>query len=83
MTITLQLERELEASLTARAQSMGVSLETYIRTVIEQLALQRQPGPGSAAEFKATLDALAEGSVDLPLLPSDAFTRARIYHDHD
>jgi len=35
------------------------------------------------AEFEATLDALAEGSESLPVLPPAATTRAGIYRNHD
>ena len=35
------------------------------------------------AEFEATLDALAEDSEDLPVLPPEATSRAEIYRDHD
>lgn len=83
MTITLHLEPEVEASLAARARSVGVPLETYIRSAIERLALDRESSTGSIAEFRAMLDALAGGSVDLPLLPSAAFERVSIYQDHD
>jgi hypothetical protein len=34
------------------------------------------------AEFEATLDALAEGSRKLPVLPPEATRRAGIYRDH-
>ena len=37
----------------------------------------------SLAEFEATLDALAEGSEALPVLPPEATSRAGIYRDHD
>lgn len=83
MTITLHLNPEVEASLAARAQSVGVPLETYIRSAIERLAMDRESSTGSIAEFRAMLDALAEGSADLPVLPSAAFERVNIYQDHD
>jgi hypothetical protein len=35
------------------------------------------------AEFEATLDALAEGSEKLPVLPMDATSCAGIYRNHD
>jgi hypothetical protein len=83
MTITLHLKPDVEAGLTARAQSLGVPLETYIRSAIERLALDRESSTGSSAEFRAMLDTLAGGSADLPLLPSAAFGRVSIYQDHD
>ncbi len=34
-----------------------------------------------AAEFEATMDALAEGSDKLPVLPPEATSRAGVYRD--
>jgi hypothetical protein len=34
------------------------------------------------AEFDATLDALAEDSEEMPILPAEASTRTEIYREH-
>jgi len=43
---------------------------------------QRRPNM-SVAEFETTLDALAEGSDKLPVLPPEATSRAGIYRNHN
>lgn len=83
MAIKLELKPELEASLAARAQAEGIPLDTYLQRVLEELALEARTPAASLEEFRATLDALAEGGAQLPPLPSAAFTRDSIYRDHD
>ena len=83
MTITLQLKPEVEERLLAQAQAHGESLETYVTGVIEAQVL---PGPKrrpSLEEFEADLEAIAEGTDDIPVLPPEALTREAIYGDHN
>jgi len=60
------------------------SAEEVIERALETLA-ERAPCRAAieAAEFEATLDALAEGSDKLPVLPPEATSRAGIYSDHN
>lgn len=83
MTIKLELKPEVEASLAARARARGVTLDTYIQSVIEQMAVEERTPRATLEEFRATLDALAEMGRNLPHLPSAAFSRESIYQDHD
>jgi len=81
MTITLQLKPEIEQRLLAQAQAQGVSLETYVAGVVESQVL---PGPKrrpTLEEFEADLEAIAEGTDDIPVLPPEALTREAIYGD--
>ena len=83
MTITIQLKPEVEERLLAHAQTQGVSLQTYLTDVIEAQVL---PGPKhrpTLEEFKADLEAIAEGTDDIPVLPPEALTREAIYGDHN
>jgi hypothetical protein len=83
MTITLQLKPEVEARLLAYVRAQGVSLETYLAGVIEAQVL---PGPKrrpTLEEFEADLEAIAEGTDDIPVLPPEALTREAIYGDHN
>ena len=73
MKITLELLPEVEARLWARARAQGVSLATYVQTLIEQSAALDSHAELSWQEFEAGMDALAEGSEQLPGLPQEAF----------
>jgi hypothetical protein len=81
VSITVQLEPDVEARLLARARAQGMSLDAYVRTVMEQMAAVGGPPELSLEEFEAGLDALAEGCEKLPVLPPDAYRRESIYGD--
>jgi Arc/MetJ-type ribon-helix-helix transcriptional regulator len=60
------------------------SPEEVIERPLETLSERaQQRATMNLAEFEATLDAPAEGSERLPVLPPEATTRAGIYRDHD
>ena len=60
------------------------SEEEVIERALETLSERTQRrATMDAAEFEATLDALAEGSDKLPVLPPEATSRAGIYRDHN
>jgi predicted DNA-binding protein len=81
MKITLELPPEVEARLWARARAQGVSLATYVQTLIEQSAALDSHADLSLQEFEAGMDALAEGSEQLPVLPPEAYSRESVYGD--
>jgi hypothetical protein len=83
MTITLEFSPELEARLIMQARARGIEVAAYVRTLIEQAIALQARSRLTFDEFRAALDALAEGSEKLPALPSEAFTRESIYHHHD
>jgi Arc/MetJ-type ribon-helix-helix transcriptional regulator len=60
------------------------SPEEVIEHALEALT-QREHGASvpDLAQFDAALDALAEGSEKMPILPREASTRAGIYRDHN
>ena len=84
MAITLNLPPEVEASLAAQARALGLQLNSYVQTLLEE-----QAGMGGTEQalnleqFEAELDALAQGSDKLPYLPPAALTREGFYQDHD
>jgi hypothetical protein len=82
MTITLQLTPEVGQRILAQAQAQGVSPETYLTGVIESQLL-KVPPPATLEEFEAALEAFADDSEDLPVLPPEALTREAIYADHN
>ncbi len=79
MTISIQLEPEVETSLLARAQAQGMTLDAFVQSLIKGSVAGPQPPPMSDEEFEAALDELAEGSENLPVLPPEATTREGIY----
>jgi hypothetical protein len=83
MTITLELTPHVAASLAAQAR--GVSLDTYVRNLIEEqaAAVDHREQPMTLEPFEAELDALAADSETLPYLPAEALTRERFDQDHD
>ena len=85
MTITLELTPHVAASLAAQAQARGVSLDTYVRNLIEAQAAAVDPREQymPLEPFEAELDALAADSETLPSLPAEALTRERFSQDHD
>jgi hypothetical protein len=81
MSITVELKPEVEARLWARARARGLSLAAYLQTVIEQIAALESPEDVSLEDFEANMDALAEGSEALPVLPPEAYSCENIYRD--
>ncbi len=60
------------------------SPEEVIERALETLTKQEQATRSVClAEFDATLDALAQGSENIPDLPDEAFARQSIYRNHD
>jgi hypothetical protein len=84
MAITLNLPPEVEASLAAQARALGLQLNFYVQTLLEQQAgMGRTEQTIDVEQFEAELDALAQGSDQLPYLPPAALTRETFYQDHD
>jgi len=79
MTITLDLEPDLEQRVLAQAAAQGVSPEAYLLTIIGEAVLPCAPEVTTLEQFEAALDAFSEGTEALPVLPPEAFTRESIY----
>jgi len=83
MTVTLELRPELEQRIAVEARARGLTIEAYLTAVIEEATLPATPHGSTLEQFEADMDALAEGSDQLPVLPPEAFTREVIYADQD
>jgi hypothetical protein len=83
MTITLELTPHVAARLAAQAR--GVSLDTYVRHLIEAqaAAVDHREQPMPLEQVEAELEALAADSETLPYLPAEALIRESFYQDHD
>jgi hypothetical protein len=79
VTINIQLEPQIETSLLMRARARGMSLDDYVRSLIEGAAAEQQSPPMTIAEYETALDELSEGSDNLPVLPAIVDTREGIY----
>jgi predicted DNA-binding protein len=84
MSLSFELKPEVEERLEQEAAAKGVSVESYVKDLIEQQFSQPHDTSYIAAEeIDHVLDSLAEGSDDRLVMPSDAYTRESIYQDHN
>jgi hypothetical protein len=83
MTIHVELNAEMEARLVAEARAQGTPLERVAERLLEEALASRSAPQGdlTVEEFHKMLDALAEGSEELPNLPTETFTRQSFYED--
>ena len=78
MNVKLDLKPEVEARLAAQAQAQGVSLDTYLTTLIERYAEGSKPmTPEERAQ--AFQEWAANHPKDTPLLSDEAISRQSIY----
>jgi hypothetical protein len=79
----LQTLTEIISKITSRTSA---EIEPYLEAMIEGLVEPpQQPLQKSfdSEKWEADMKTLAEGADKIPILPSEAFTRASIYQDHD
>ena len=81
MTIRIELNPEIEAQLVAGAQARGLARAEYAENLLRDAIASHGESQGrlSVEEHHAMLDAIAEGSDNLPKLPTMAFTRESFY----
>ena len=85
MTITIELERNVEERVRAQASARGVPVEEYVERLVREAAdgtpvvcQESEPQP-TIEEFEADFAALAEGLDHIPPLPPEAFSREAMY----
>jgi hypothetical protein len=83
MTIQIELSPETEAHLTVAAEARGVAPEEYAGSLLRDALASPASGSGrlTVEEFHSMLKELAEGSENLPNLPTESFTRESFYED--
>jgi hypothetical protein len=79
MTVTLDLDSDLEQRLRTEAATRGLPLESYLLSVLQNTAGAAPAEDASLEEFEAAMDAFSAGTEELPVLPPEAFTRESIY----
>ena len=72
MTITLEIPPEVEANLSAQATARGLSLDAYLRTVIEERA-------GIRRQWEKGLDELFDSAAVPEGVKEEAFHRENWY----
>ena len=83
MALILHLSPDLEETLATEARDRGLSLDDYVRTLLEHRFVPKREQKMTLEEFEAILEDLAEFSDKIPELPPEAFTREGIYRDHN
>jgi hypothetical protein len=79
----MQIAVTIPNELAAQADQLGISLEAYVESLIEQARpksthLQQ---PKTAEQIEDFFGAMAEGSERLPLLRTESFARETFYED--
>jgi hypothetical protein len=83
MTIRVELNPETEARLKAEARAKGLPVEKVAEQLLNEALTGHSLSQGrmSVEEFHRMLDAMAEGSEKLPVLPTESFSRESFYED--
>ena len=80
MTLTVNLEPEVEAGLVAQAHAKGVPLGVYVGELLGQMACGPLTQKLNADEWEEALDEWVEGSGEVPHLPDEVLRREFLYH---
>lgn len=83
MTVTLNLNPELEAGLLAQAQATGMTVEAYVQSVVEGAVLPTIQETSSAEERAAAFEAWSRGHRRTLPLSDYAVSREGIYEGRD
>jgi hypothetical protein len=82
MTMKLELNPEAEAGLLAQAQARGLSLEDFVKHVLEERGIgNRQAARLSAEERLHAFEEFLAGFDSSVILPEEAFQRENWYPD--
>jgi hypothetical protein len=81
VTVTLNLDSQIEKALRARAHERGLSLDDLLLEVVEREAMVSSlPSPSGSEKARAFVE-WADSFPDTPPLPDDAISRASMYPD--
>jgi len=81
MPTMLEVEREVASKIQARARERGVSVDVYLRELIDQKGTEseRSNGLSSQARVRLLREWVQGHSTNTPLLSDDAISRENIY----
>ncbi|MDF5730314.1 MAG: hypothetical protein PUP92_20405 [Rhizonema sp. PD38] len=87
MTITIKLKPELEARLIAHATAKGISVETYLESLVENSLVEEASTDVTSPQekWKAALNKLGQSPslIHAPSLSDEALSRESIYNRED
>ena len=83
MTLTVDINPELQAELARQAADQGVGVEAYAAWLLEVAAHASEGLRRSAQQMEVTLQEMARFAQKIPSLPDDAFSRESLYRNHD
>lgn len=82
----MQITVEIPDDFAAQVKSRGMSLEEYVRNLVEDAVRAVPKGSGPAEpkmDMETFIKEMARNSEEIPVLPDEAFTRESFYQDHD
>ena len=86
MTVNLELGPEVEAELLAQASARGLSLDDYLKRVVEQASARvalNSAQTMSYDEWERGFEALIDSFPQQPVLSDEAISRDSIYARED
>ena len=81
MPTMLEVEPEVASKIQARARKRGVSVDVYLRELIDQKGTESEGSNGLSSQERVRLlrDWASSHSTNTPLLSDDAISRESIY----
>ena len=84
MPTRLEVEPDVASKIETQARARGVSVDAYLRTLLEESEAQAASRPALSPEEKARRwrELAASRDPNTPLLSDEAISRESIYGDH-
>ncbi len=80
MLVTLEVQPDIASKITEQAQARGVSVDAYLRSLIEEKdAAESRPDLSPQEKVRLLREWTASHSLDTPLLSDEAISRESIY----
>lgn len=83
MTITIEIEPKIEVQIYAAASANNLSVEEFVRKIVENNFVGNDAAEISLKEFERNLDSLTENFSTFPLVYHGTYSREDIYLEHD
>ena len=83
MTLSLQLEPDVEAGLFALARAKGLPLDLYVRSLLKQFAASTSNAETTPEQRASAFEQWIESLPEMPVLSDEAMSRDAIYRRDD